>query len=266
MTETCLHLIDIGINLTNNSFTSDLDQVLARAQQAGVATMVVTGTDLQESEKALELCQHYPQQLVCTAGVHPHDAKSCDGDWLRQLAALAREDAVRALGETGLDFNRNYSPPEQQIKVFEQQLELAAELGLPLFMHERDAHKQFHDMIRYYRDDLGDCVLHCFTGSKEELYACLDLDLHIGITGWICDERRGAHLLPLLKDIPLPRLMLETDGPYLLPRNLPEKPKNRRNEPANLPHICRFAAEHMSLSTEQLAQATTATATAFFRL
>ncbi len=266
MTAAAPPLIDIAVNLTDKAFHDDIDEVVARATAAGIVRLMATGTDLEESEKALQLAHKYPGLVFSTAGIHPHYASKRSGDWLTRISALLREPAVKAVGETGLDFNRNYSPPEQQIRVFEQQLELACNTGMPIFMHQRDAHRQFQQMVRHYRDGLKRGVLHCFTGSKEELYACLDLDLHIGITGWICDERRGQHLLPLLKEVPLNRLMLETDAPYLLPRTLRPKPKSRRNEPAYLNHICEQAARQLNIEPERLAQETTATALAFFDL
>ncbi len=259
-------LVDIAINLTDKAFSKDREAVIERAFDAGVNTLVVTGTDLDESEQAAELTERYPGQLFSTAGVHPHYARSCPPDYLTRVKALLNEAGVKAIGETGLDFNRNFSAPDQQIRVFEQQLELACETGMPIFMHERDAHERFHEMVRHYRDHLSNAVLHCFTGSRKELFACLDLDLHIGITGWICDERRGQHLLPLLKEIPENRLMLETDAPWLLPRTLSPKPKSRRNEPAFLRHICEQAAASMGIEAEALARRTTANARGFFNL
>ena len=154
----------------------------------------------------------------------------------------------------------------QQEKAFETQLEIAAESGLPVFMHERDSHSRFIEIVRSYRDHLVDGVVHCFTGSKQELFNYLDLDLHIGITGWICDERRGTELQGLVKNIPLTRLMLETDAPYLPPRNLSPKPKGGRNEPGFLPYVLRGVAEHYPASSREIAEGTTRTARAFFRL
>ncbi|MEH6626251.1 MAG: TatD family hydrolase [Motiliproteus sp.] len=256
-------LVDIAVNLTDKAFFKDLESVIERATDAGISTLIVTGTDLSESEQALKLANSYPD-IYSTAGIHPHYAKDAPSDYLNILKDLLKEEKVKAIGETGLDFNRNFSPSDQQIKIFEQQLELACETGMPLLMHQRDAHPRFREMIQHYRDDISRAVLHCFTGTKEELYDCLDLDLHIGITGWICDERRGEHLLPLLKDIPLNRLMLETDAPYLLPRSLRPKPKSRRNEPTYLRHICEQAALHLPINAVDLARSTTATAKEFF--
>ncbi|WP_207063147.1 TatD family hydrolase [Motiliproteus sp. SC1-56] len=264
--DTSPELIDIAVNFTDKAFAPDRREVLARAADAGVTAVVIPGSTLAESEAALELCQQHPRQLFCTAGIHPHYARDFNSDSLISLKELCKEPAVRALGETGLDFNRNFSTPEQQLRAFEQQLELACETGMPLLMHERDAHQAFIERVKAHRDHLSRAVLHCFTGSREALFACLDLDLHIGITGWICDERRGEHLKPLVRNIPANRLMLETDAPYLLPRDLRPKPKSRRNEPCLLPHVAQRVADCRGETLAQLAAATTATARAFFDL
>lgn len=263
------NLIDIGANLTHSSFEEDVEQVLQRAQEEGVSHVVVTGTDEEGSEAALELARRFPDMLYATAGVHPHEAKAYTRATGTALKAIAQHAAVVAIGETGLDFNRNYSPASSQQFAFEQQLELAAELRLPVFVHERDAHQRMYEMLRDYRDQLVDVVVHCFTGVKTELHRYLDLDLHIGVTGWICDERRGKHLHDLVADIPANRLMLETDAPYLLPRDYPDKKtlrSRRRNEPCTLRHIATTVAALRAVELEMLAAQTTQTARAFFRI
>ena len=215
-----LDLVDIGVNLTNASFRDDVNDVIDRAHAAGVSQMVVTGTSVAGSEAASRLARGRPGALFATAGVHPHDAKECGEDTLARLRELLARDEVVAVGECGLDFNRNYSPPPTQLIWFERQLELAAELSMPLFLHERDASDSFLKLVGAVRDRVPRAVIHCFTGSAEELDAYLELDLHVGLTGWICDERRGAHLHDLVGRIPPDRLMIETDAPYLLPRTL----------------------------------------------
>src|SRR5688572_5326885 len=180
-------LIDIGVNLTNKAFKRDLPQVIERARAAGVEAMVVTGTSLAASRAALELAKSQPGYLYATAGVHPHDAKSCDDRTLDRLRELASNGAV-AIGECGLDYNRDFSPRPIQDRWFEAQVELAVELQKPLFLHERDAHGRFLEILKRHRDRIADACVHCFTGNEAELRAYLDLDLHIGITGWICDE------------------------------------------------------------------------------
>ena len=246
-------LIDIGVNLTNAAFHKDLPDVIERASAQGVRRLIVTGTDIAESQLAYQLTLDYPQQLYATAGIHPHDARHATDDSWQQIRALAQHDSVVAIGECGLDFNRDFSPRPMQEAVFAKQLELAAELNMPVFMHERDANERFIAILKEYRSALPAAVLHCFTGSASALAACLELDLHIGITGWICDERRGTELYQLVRDIPADRLMLETDAPYLLPRDLRPKPKSSRNLPKYLPHIAQTIAEIRNTSLESLA-------------
>ena len=258
--------IDIGVNLTNKSLIKDIDAVLQRAAEVGVGQMVVTGTSLEESQAAIELCHLYPRELLCTAGVHPHHASDWNEDSLSRLAKLTGEDAVRAVGETGLDFNRDFSPRDRQIDVFQQQLELACDVSKPVFTHQRDAHDSFMAILREYRAALQPVVVHCFTDSKAALQDYLDLDCHIGVTGWICDERRGVELQELVKYIPANRLMLETDAPYLLPRDLDPKPRSRINEPCNLPHIARSVAQHQDKTVETFAAECLQTTQQFFNI
>ncbi|MDH5353368.1 MAG: TatD family hydrolase [Gammaproteobacteria bacterium] len=256
--------IDIGVNLTNKSLLQDLDGVIRRADEAGVEQMVVTGTTLEESRTALELCLRFPDKLFSTAGIHPHHALDWSDRSLQTLKSLADNASVRAIGETGLDFNRNYSPQDKQIEVFHHQLELARKLGKPVFCHQRDAHDCFLNTLREYRDALRQVVVHCFTDSKTALFDYLDLDCHIGVTGWICDERRGTELQQLVKYIPATRMMLETDAPYLLPRDLQPKPASRINEPSYLPHIAATIARYQNKPLEMLTEECLHTTREFF--
>lgn len=258
-------LVDVGANLTHASFAEDIEAVLARAIAANVTTLILTGTDRQHAEQAVALARRHPG-LYATAGVHPHDASHWDGVLEQAMQDLHRQPEVVAVGECGLDFNRNFSTPSDQEHAFEAQLALAVESGKPLFLHERDAGRRMQEMLKAWRDDIGDAVVHCFTADRDTLFGYLDLDLHIGLTGWLCDERRGHHLRELVKEIPLARLMVETDCPYLLPRNLPAKLKSRRHEPALLPWIVKEIAHWRGISEDELAQATTDTARRFFRL
>ena len=235
-------MIDIGANLTHESFHTDLDEVLERAVSRGVDLMIVTGTDPDHSRTAVEMAQRYPRLLRATAGIHPHHADQCAIDPQRQIADIARRPEVVAVGECGLDFNRDFSPRRDQKACFEAQLELAAELGKPVFLHQRDAHAQFVEILARHRDRLRGGVAHCFTGGPEQLAAYLDLGLYIGVTGWLCDERRGHGLRESVTRIPAERLLIETDAPYLLPRDLKPRPKSRRNEPGMLAHVCATVA------------------------
>ncbi|OYW96719.1 MAG: hydrolase TatD [Pseudomonadales bacterium 32-61-5] len=262
-----MQLVDIGVNLTHPTFRRDPRAVLDRAYDAGVMQMVLTGTSLSESEAALMLCRELDesrQRLFCTAGIHPHEASQWSSQSATALQQLLAEPEVHAVGECGLDFHRDLSPRAQQERVLEEQLQLAVETGLPVFLHEREADQRLADIVRSFRDQLSAAVVHCFTGEKRALYAYLDLDLHIGITGWICDERRGTHLHPLVREIPSDRLMLESDAPYLLPRTLRPRPKH--NEPAFLPEVLREVARHRSVSEQELAATSTACAQQFFRI
>jgi TatD DNase family protein len=259
-------LVDIGANLTHSSFREDLDAVLARSRDAGVRLIVVTGTSVEESARAATLADAHPDRLYATAGVHPHNARECDEKTIPALRALAAHPRVVAIGECGLDFNRNYSPHPDQEKWFEAQLELACELRKPLFLHSRDAYPRFAELLRSRRARLPRAVAHCFTGQREELRAYLDLDLYIGITGWICDERRGAHLLELVREIPRHRLLIETDSPYLTPRDLRPQPRARRNEPAFLPHIVRTVARALGRPAEEIGAETARNARELFAL
>lgn len=263
-------IIDIGVNLSNQRFSDDLEEILKRSQQANVNQLILTGTSEAESEAVLKLChqfsEQFPSMLYSTCGVHPHDAKHFSTDTPNRLKEIAANPQVVAIGETGLDFNRNFSEPKDQEKAFEAQLELATELQLPVFMHERDAHQRQHEILKQYRDHLTNGVIHCFTGDKTALFNYLDLDLHIGITGWVCDERRGQELQKLLPSIPLTRLMLETDAPYLLPRTIKPKPKSSRNEPAYLPWVLRAIAEQREETIFEIAEKTVQTTRGFFNL
>lgn len=259
-------LIDIGVNLTNDRFSHKLTEIIEQSFAANVTTLIVSGTSAASSEAALELCEQYPGHLYCTAGTHPHDASEFSPQTQQSLADLIQQPACVAVGETGLDFNRNFSTPAEQEKAFEAQLELAIRYQKPLFLHERDAFERQHQILKSYRNDIADAVIHCFTGSKKALFGYLDLDLYIGITGWVCDERRGTDLQALVHNIPRDRLMIETDAPYLLPRNMAKKPKDRSNRPAYLPWVLKEMSLHTGLSELDLAHKTSDNARRFFRL
>jgi TatD DNase family protein len=259
-------LVDIGINLAHDSYDGDREAVLRRALDAGVGHLVVTGASLAGTRDAIALARALPRYLSATAGCHPHHATDLDAVAFADLAMLARDPQVVAVGECGLDYHRNFSSPAEQRVAFERQLALAVELRKPLFLHSRDAHRDFVAMLRAAGPDLPPAVLHCFTGSGDELDDCLAAGLHIGITGWICDERRGLHLRDIVGRVPVGRLMVETDGPYLLPRDLDPKPVSRRNEPMHLPHVARAVAAARGEDFTDLARHTTQTACRFFSL
>jgi TatD DNase family protein len=204
--------------------------------------------------------------LSSTAGVHPHHAHGFDAAQGAELRDLLNQPQVVAVGECGLDYFRNFSPRDAQRAAFAAQLKLAAAARKPVFLHQRDAHADFTAMLREFRTSLTGGVAHCFTGGRSELEDYLALDLSVGITGWVNDERRGQGLREAVPHIPGDRLMLETDAPYLLPRDLDPKPKSRRNEPGYLPHIARTVASLRGEPLEAVAAATTANAIRFFGL
>ena len=261
-----MQLIDIGANLTHESFDRDIDAVLERARAAGVVQMVITGASREHSPMALELARRHPGFLYATAGVHPHHASEYTDECDAEMRALHAHPEVVAVGECGLDFNRDFSPRPSQRKAFERQLQIASENGKPLFLHQRDAHGDFIAMMKNFDGKLGPAVVHCFTAERRELFDYLDRDWYIGITGWLCDERRGAHLRELVKHIPAERLMIETDAPYLLPRTMRPLPKDRRNEPAFLSHIVEELARDRGEDVAVTAAKATAATRAFFRL
>ena len=272
-------LCDIGVNLMNSAFDRDRETVIDSAVAAGVTTLIITGSSIESSSEASAFAQTH-EHCFSTAGVHPHNAKNWDGaERLRTLAMgepaqLNQRSVIVAIGECGLDYNRNFSPPEAQRKCFEEQLALAAQLQKPVFLHERDAFGDFLAILKNYRASLPGVVVHCFTGGIAELEAYLTLDCHIGITGWISDERRGSHLIPLLRLIPPERLLLETDAPYLLPRTMPRpipqattvRGKSGRNEPRFLSYIAAFAADILETTPDDIAAQTSANAARLFNL
>ncbi len=262
-------LVDIGLNLGHDSFDADRSGVVDRARAAGGGRMVITGASLAGSARAAEVARQWPDAMRSTAGVHPHHASELlEPSALDTLRHLIQAPEVVAGGECGLDFFRNFSPQAHQILAFEKQLELCVELRLPVFLHQRDAHSAFLEILDRWLPRLPRAVVHCFTGTAAELQDYLDRDLYIGITGWICDERRGHHLRELVGRIPLDRLMVETDAPYLLPRDLPRSALrhsgDRRNEPAHLPHIVDTIAHWRGETFALTAAGTTATARVFF--
>jgi TatD DNase family protein len=258
-------LIDIGANLTHDSFEADREVVLQRAWDAGLSAIVITGSSRDTSLKALDLARQHPGKLYATAGLHPHHAMEWNSGLANVFRELAADPAVVSLGECGLDHYRNYSPHTAQRAAFIAQLELAVELHKPVFLHQRDAHADFVAILREFLPRLAEVCVHCFTDTRAALEDYLALDCYIGITGWICDERRGRGLFELAGLIPDDRLLVETDAPYLLPRTAP-KTSHRRNEPAFLPYVVRTLAEARAADAAETARLTSDNARRFFRL
>ncbi len=259
-------LIDIGANLAHDSFDDDRDAVLERARDAGISQIVLTGSSDDSNRGASELAKAHPRFLYSTAGVHPHHAADYTDDSDRLIRDLVELPHVVAVGECGLDYFRNYSPHDAQRDAFERQLAIAVESKKPVFLHQRDAHEDYLDVLDPVLPRLSRAVTHCFTGSEVELRDYIERDLYVGITGWICDERRGTHLQEIVHLIPDDRLMIETDAPYLLPRTIRPKPKSRRNEPHYLVEVLRMVAECRGQAVETVAELTSANARRFFAL
>ncbi|MCH9693070.1 MAG: TatD family hydrolase [Gammaproteobacteria bacterium] len=259
-------LIDIGANLAHESFDDDRADMMQRASDAGVARMIVTGSSDDSNVRAAELAAQAPGVLYSTAGVHPHHASDYTDESDARIRMLVQEPQVVAVGECGLDYFRNFSPREAQLDAFQRQLDIAIDTGLPVFLHQRDAHDDFVELLEPALPKLSRAVAHCFTGEGESLREYVELGLYVGITGWICDERRGQHLHDIVGVIPDDRLLIETDAPYLLPRSIRPRPKTRRNEPMYLPEVLRVVAEARAQSESHVASITTANAERFFAL
>jgi len=250
---------DAGANLLDERF--DIAEVLSNAEQAGVNRICLITTAPDEWEAARKLHQQYPDQLCYTLGVHPHNARLASDDDLTRLAQLASEPGVVAIGECGLDFNRNFSEPAVQIQVFDAQLAIAKRLNMPVYLHERDAFEQQLTCLNQCPPVGG--IAHCFTGTQEQMQAYLALGLYIGITGWVCDPKRGEALQHAITQLPTNKLILETDAPYLFPKN--KRPRKRNNEPANIPAVAEKVAEITGLSLATLSETSYANTLKLFR-
>ena len=242
---------DIGANLTHESFDKDFITVIEEAKQNNVKKICITSTSIEDTKDSLKLSENDQNFFITTCGIHPHYADTFEMSNIEEIKALSSHPSVKAIGETGLDFNRNYSKKENQILCFKSQIEIAQELNLNLFLHQRDAHKDFMDCFNNI-DLKANAVVHCFTEDKEKFYEYLDRGFWIGFTGWICEPLRGKHMIDLISSMPLDRIMIETDSPYLLPKNL--KIKGRRNEPKFIIEVAKRIASLQNKSLEDIAQ------------
>ena len=236
------------------SFKNDRKEIIDEGIKLGIEKYIITGTTIKSSEIAKDYALKFPNTLYSTAGIHPHNAKDFTDDSLAQIENLSKFDQVVAIGECGLDYNRNFSKPQIQRKVFEKQIELAEKLNMPLFLHEREAHTDLFNILKKYPDMCEKSVVHCFTGTKEEALNYIELGCYIGITGWICDMKRGKSLQEAVQYIPSNKMMIETDAPFLIPKNLDEKPKKHRNEPKYLLNVLETISQYTSISKEKLAK------------
>ena len=260
--------IDIGINLTNKQFQNDTDDVVQDALDADVSQMILTGTSIRNSEESSRIAKEYPGILYSTAGIHPHDAKSFDSQSISKLRNLLKQKHVVSVGECGLDFDRDFSPRNIQETCYKAQLELAIEVQKPLFLHERAAFSKFMEITKDYLSQLPKAVVHCFTGSLSEAKTYLDNELYLGFTGAISDSKRFEHLKEVLQYVPLDRMMIETDSPFMLPKNTPnnllKKYHEHRCEPAFLPFVAGTVAKFKGVSLDKIAEETTKNAKIFF--
>ena len=256
-------MIDIGVNLSSSQFRGQVVQLLDQARRAGLTHFVATGTSRESTDEVLGLAHQFVD-VWATAGVHPHRASTWSPAVATHIALKARDPRVVAVGECGLDYNRMFSPREAQLKAFEAQLALADELGKPVFLHCRDAFEDFRALLGDFPGLAG--VVHCFTGTPREADAYLTLGMDLGITGWLCDERRGADLRAAAQAAPLNRLHLETDAPYLMPANVPGAQRRGRNVPANLPWVAQRLAELRAAAVSELVAACNANSKRLFGL
>ncbi|MAV61572.1 MAG: hydrolase TatD [Gammaproteobacteria bacterium] len=230
-------IADIACNFTSDRFDNDLDEIINRAIANNITKFGLICSQLSDLDKLLEIYHRYSKNMFFTIGVHPHHANEINEEYLEKLKEAINKNNPHAVGETGLDFFRNLSTYEEQIFAFEEQIKIAVDTNKPLFLHQRDSHDDFIKILKKYSSDINKSVVHCFTGTQQQLDDYLELGCYIGVTGWICDKKRNVELRKTIRNIPLSRLMIETDCPYLIPKNLPDKPKNNRNEPRYLKHI-----------------------------
>ena len=246
-----MKIFDSHCHLDDKSFRKDIDSVIKRANDNGIIRMMIIGINGKTSAQAVSLAQSQ-DGIYASVGVHPHDVKNCNDSILQDLKNLARNEKVRAWGEIGLDFNRMYSPRQDQEQWFEKQLDIADKLDLPMIFHERDSNGRFLEILKNHNSTVMNGVVHCFSGNQNELDQYLSLGLHIGITGILTIKSRGAQLRKLVTGIPTDRLLVETDAPYLVPA--PEKNHTRRNEPAFVKSVLLKLAEVRNEDPEELAQ------------
>jgi TatD DNase family protein len=246
-----MKIFDSHCHLDDKAYRKDVDRVIERAQQSGVTRMMTVGVNKKTAVRAVSLAESHPN-LYASVGFHPHDARHCHPDALDFMITLSESPKVKAWGEIGLDYNRMYSPREDQERWFMRQLQIAAELNLPVIFHERDTNGRFLEILKTDFKNENTGVVHCFSGTLPELKHYLDLNLYIGITGILTLRTRGADLRDMVRQIPANRIVVETDAPYLTPA--PEKYHTRRNEPAFVKSVLLKLAEIREEDPDQLAQ------------
>ena len=245
-------LFDSHCHLDDPVYEKDISEVIERAWQEQVRGLMIVGIDIKTSLRAIQIAQGH-DHIITSVGVHPHDAAACSPETLDTLKKLAKtHDCIRAWGETGLDFNRMFSPQQDQERCFEAQLALAGDLDLPLIFHERDSHGRFYEILKSAGPKTRKGVVHCFSGTQEEMFQYLDLGYHIGITGIVTIEKRGESLRTIVPLIPEERILIETDAPYLTP--VPQKNKFRRNEPGFVKSVLLKLAQIKNCDPDELSR------------
>ncbi len=238
---------DIGLNLFCRQFP-DPEKIIAGGAAAGVCC-ILTGTDRKENRLIDGFVRKH--DAYGTAGIHPHNADQAGKEDFEQIEQLVRgNERIVAVGECGLDFDRMFSTRENQIRCLEKHIVLAERLEKPLFLHERAAADEFVRRFKKHPEMCKRSVVHCFTGDRRTLEQYLSMGFSIGITGWICDDRRGKELREAVRVLPLDRVLIETDAPYLTPRNVPGL--GRTNVPENIVYVARELAEYMKVEEEEL--------------
>ena len=252
-------MFDIGANLTSSHFSKDLDVVLNDSHKAGVEKICITSSNLDDVKNAKKITEKY-KNLYYSVGFHPHNAMDFKIEFLKDMSVYLNDPKAICLGEMGLDFNRNFSSKEEQILCFESQLSLANSISKPLFLHQRDAHEEFLSVLDNHKFNQK-LIVHCFTGNLSELEEYLKRDFYIGITGWVCDLKRGKELRECINQIPEDKLLIETDSPYLSPRK-----KIRRNEPKFLIDVAEEVATLRNETKESIINSSYENSLNFFNL
>jgi TatD DNase family protein len=252
-------LIDSHAHLDMEDFDPDRDTVIQRARSGGVDRIVTIGIDLASSIKAIEIANKY-ELIYATVGYHPHNAKEAEVRDLEKLRALASQPRVVAWGEIGLDFFRRYAPPDKQVQAFERQLDMAFEQGLPVIIHDREAHADLLRILRSRKRQYRG-VIHCFSGTYDLAMALIELGFYISFPGTVTYKNAVATQTAASR-IPLDRLLVETDCPYLTPVPF----RGKRNEPLFVKHTAEKIALLRQLEFEQLAEATSANTIRLFNL
>jgi TatD DNase family protein len=244
-------LIDSHAHLEMPEFKKDLEGVIRRAMESGVEYIFTVGTEKKDWRRALEIANSHPS-IYAILGIHPHNAKEIDDQTYPLLKDLCKNGKVKAYGEIGLDFFRNHSPRDIQLKRFREQIELAKELGLPIVVHDREAHEETLEILKSEKAEECGGIIHCFSGDYEMAKVCMDMGFYISIPGTIT-FKNAESFREIVKKIPLDSLLVETDAPFLTP----EPFRGKRNEPSYVRYTAQKVAEIKKVSFDKVAEATT---------